>query len=149
MPAFEAAGVCLVIENYEKCTCEELADLVQKIGSPSLAICLDTVNSLGTLETPDKVVKELAPFVRSVHIKDFDVARVESRMGFTIVGKPAGEGMLNVDWLLKELHAAGAGCEPNMILELWTPYAGGIEETILLEKEWAARSIRYLKQYVC
>jgi sugar phosphate isomerase/epimerase len=147
MPAFEAAEICLALENYEHCTSEELANLIREIGSPSLAICLDTVNSLGALETPDKVVKELAPFVRSLHIKDFDIARVGSRMGFTIVGKPAGEGLLNVDWLLKELRSAGS--EPNIILELWTPHTGDLEETILLEQEWAARSIRYLKQYVC
>jgi hypothetical protein len=52
---------------------------------------------------------------------------------------------LNIDWLLAELRRAGA--EPNLILELWTPYMGSVEETIRLEQEWADRSVRFLKRY--
>jgi sugar phosphate isomerase/epimerase len=147
LPAFEAAGVCLALENYEGSPSPQLAALVRGLASPCLGICLDTVNSLGALETPAMVVEALAPYVRSLHIKDFDIARVESRMGYVVTGRPAGEGMLNIDWLLTEMRRAGS--EPNLILELWTPYQGSVEETIRLEEEWADRSVRFLKRYAC
>ena len=145
--AFESAGVCLALENYEGNTSGELAALVRDAASPCLGICLDTVNSLGAMETPAMVVAALAPYVHSLHIKDFDIARAESRMGYVVSGRPAGEGLLDIDWLLAEIRRAGP--EPNLILELWTPYQGTVEETIRLEAEWADRSIRFLKRYAC
>lgn len=147
LPAFESAGVCLALENYEGNTSGELAALVRDAASPCLGICLDTVNSLGAMETPAMVVAALAPYVHSLHIKDFDIARAESRMGYVVSGRPAGEGLLDIDWLLAEIRRAGP--EPNLILELWTPYQGTVEETIRLEAEWADRSIRFLKRYAC
>ena len=147
LPAFESAGVCLALENYEGNASRALAALVRDAASPCLGICLDTVNSLGAMETPAMVVAELAPYVRSLHIKDFEIARVESRMGFVVSGRPAGEGLLDVDWLLAEIRRAGQ--EPNLILELWTPYQGTVEETIRLEAEWAERSVRFLKRTAC
>ena len=144
LPRYEAAGVCLALENYEKYTAGELAGFVREIGSPALGVCLDTVNSLGALETPSMVVAELAPLVRSLHVKDFAIERVPSRMGYMVSGRPAGEGMLNLDWLVGQLRAVGAA--PNLILELWTPYQGSVEASVLLEEEWAARSVRFLKR---
>ena len=147
LPAFESAGVCLALENYEGNTSLQLAALVRDLASPCLGICLDTVNSLGALETPAMVVEALGPYVRSLHVKDFEITRAESRMGFIVAGRPAGEGRLNIDWLLAELRRAGS--EPNLILELWTPYMRSVEETIGLEQEWADRSVRFLKRYEC
>jgi sugar phosphate isomerase/epimerase len=147
LPAFEDANVCLALENYERYTSRELAGLVQEIDSPCLGVCLDTVNSLGAMETPAVVVGLLAPFVRSLHVKDFKIQRVESRMGYSVTGCPVGDGMLDIGWLLEELLAAASA--PNMIIELWTPYCGSVEKTIALEQEWAARSVTFLKRYAC
>jgi sugar phosphate isomerase/epimerase len=147
LPAYEAADVVLALENYEAYTSPQLLALLRDVSSPYLGVCLDTVNSLGILETPATVVEQLGPYVRSLHIKDFGIARAESRMGFVVAGRPAGEGLLNVDWLLAELQRVGS--EPNLILEQWTPYQGSVEETIKLEEEWADRSVRFLKRYTC
>jgi sugar phosphate isomerase/epimerase len=147
LPAFEDANVCLALENYERYTSRELAGLVHEIDSPCLGVCLDTVNSLGAMETPAMVVGELAPFVRSLHVKDFQIVRVESRMGYSVTGCAVGDGMLNIGWLLDELRAVGS--TPNMIIELWTPYCGSVEKTIALEQEWASRSVTFLKRYAC
>ena len=39
-----------------------------------------------------------------------------------------------------------SGRNPNVILELWTPFTGTMQNTINKEKEWAIRSIDYLKK---
>jgi hypothetical protein len=35
-----------------------------------------------------------------------------------------------------------------VVIELWTPFMGSVEETITLEREWAATSIRYLRELI-
>ena len=142
---FCSAGVVLAIENYEQLSCSELASLVERIDNPSVRICLDTVNSLGALETPRQVVAMLGPYVQNLHIKDFTIRRLASKMGYEVIGCPAGEGKLEIDWILCDLHRQGRN--PSVILEQWTPWAGSIESTIAMEEAWAARSVRFLQRY--
>lgn len=142
---FRSAGVILAIENYEQQSCAELASLVQRIGNPFVGICLDTVNSLGALEMPRQVVATLGPYVQNLHIKDFAIRRLPSQMGYEVIGSPAGEGKLEIEWILSELHRYGQN--PTVILEQWTPWAGSIERTVAIEEEWASRSISFLQRY--
>jgi len=142
---FRCAGVVLAIENYENQSCIELAALVTRISNPCVAVCLDTVNSLGALETPRQVVGVLGPFVQNLHIKDFSIRRVPSKMGYEVVGCPAGEGKLEIEWILSELRRHGRN--PSVILEQWTPWAGSIESTVAMEEEWASRSVSFLQKF--
>ncbi len=143
LPAFESSGVAIALENYEAHTTRELSGLVRRVNSPALGICLDTVNSLGALETPEQAASELAPHVLNLHVKDFDIIRVPSRMGFSVVGRPAGEGRLDVPRLLAEIRRHGR--DPSVILELWPPFCDALEAAIRTEEDWAKRSIGYLK----
>ena len=143
LPAYEKAGVNIALENHDEHRTDELAAFLDRIGSPSVGVCLDTVNSFAALEAPDRVVRNLAPYTLNLHVKDFEVMRFGSELGFSIVGRPAGEGRLDIEWTLSYLKEKGR--DPNAIVELWTPYTRTLEETIALEEEWAERSIRYLK----
>jgi hypothetical protein len=67
-------------------------------------------------------------------------------MGFRVEGRPAGEELLNVPWLLDLLHAQGAEC--NAILELWPPEQSSLADTIALEQRWARKSIDYLRTLI-
>ena len=141
---FAEARVAIAIENYERHRVAELVWLMDRLQSPWIGICLDTVNSFGAIECPDKVVKELAPYTINLHIKDFKVSRVKSQMGFSIIGCPAGEGMLDVDEVFKVLKQQGK--DPNVILELWTPFDETVGKTILKENDWVQRSIKNLRK---
>jgi sugar phosphate isomerase/epimerase len=143
LPSYERAGVTLALENYERHTAAELAALVYKIGSPSLGVCLDTVNSLGALETPAEVVCRLAPLTVNLHVKDFEIKRVPSMMGYVVTGCPAGTGRLDVPWLLDEMR--GCGRDPSVIVEQWPPFSDTIGVTVALEAAWAEQSVRYLQ----
>jgi sugar phosphate isomerase/epimerase len=146
LPEFEKRGVVIAIENYEKHGVRALADMIARIGSKSLGACLDTVNSLGALELPQEAIDALLPHTASLHVKDFDIVRADHRMGFSVVGTPAGKGRLNVPALLDA--ARNNGRDPNTILELWTPPAGSLEETVAREHQWAKESISFLRRYV-
>ena len=145
-PEIEAAGVTLAIENHDHFKARELLAIIQRINSQWVGVCLDTVNSFGALEGPEIVVETLGPWTVDLHIKDFCVSRAPHKMGFTLEGKPAGQGELNVPWLLATLDALGSECDA--ILELWPPPQPSTAETVALERTWAEESVAYLRQLI-
>jgi len=146
IPEFEKARVQLAVENHERHKVAELISLVKDINSPWLGICMDTVNSFGALEGLDYVITELAPYTVNLHMKDFKIQRLNHMMGFEILGTPAGKGQMDLNYTLSKIRQHGK--DPNVILELWTPYAGDINSTVQKEKYWADQSIEYLKNYI-
>jgi hypothetical protein len=82
--------------------------------------------------------------VLNLHIKDFHIARVPHQMGFTVTGRPAGSGFLDLPRLLQQLE--GSPCR-TAVLELWTPPGPHVAETIATEASWAAQSLQYLKPF--
>jgi sugar phosphate isomerase/epimerase len=143
IPEFEQAEICLAIENHDRFEARTLAQIVERIGSGYVGICLDTVNSFGALEGPKVVLEALGPLVVNLHIKDFSIFRASHLMGFTIEGRPAGQGQLSVPWLLAELGKLGL--DPNAILELWTPPEDTLPASIAKEDAWAVTSGEYLR----
>ena len=142
-PALERAAVTLAVENHDRFASAALAAMVRSAGSERVGICLDTVNSFGALEGPAPVVEALGPLTVNLHLKDFTVRRAPHKMGFAIEGAPAGEGRLDVPWLLGRLRAAGR--DPSVILEQWVPPEPDVEQTVAKELDWAERSLRYLR----
>ncbi len=45
----ERADICLAIENHDRFTAGQFRDMVTRLDSPHIGICLDTVNSFGAL----------------------------------------------------------------------------------------------------
>jgi sugar phosphate isomerase/epimerase len=142
-PDFERAGVTLAIENHDRFPVKTLAGMVQALSVRWVGICLDTVNSFGAMESPELVVDALAPLTVNLHLKDFTIYRPAHNLGFIVEGRPAGQGRLEIPWLLERLKQERRDC--NAILELWTPPAGTIEETLKREETWARESVAYLK----
>jgi sugar phosphate isomerase/epimerase len=145
LPILIESDVFLAIENA-RMPARALAHLVDSVRSPYVGVTLDTVNSLAIPEGTEQVVEDLAPFVKSVHVKDFVVERLWHRMGFSVHGRPAGKGQLNVPWLLERL--AGISPAPNVILELWPREQKSLQDTIQLENAWVAESVCYLRRYI-
>ncbi|MDZ7638057.1 MAG: TIM barrel protein [Bryobacterales bacterium] len=145
LPALETHGVYLAIENA-RTPARLLRQALDAIASPWLGITLDTVNSLSIPEGTEEVVRHLAAHTLCLHVKDFRVQRLWHKMGFSVEGTPAGEGQLDVPWLLGQLREAGA--DPNAILELWVPEQPSLEETIALEREWVEQSVETLRRLI-
>lgn len=143
LPQLLRQNCTLGIENHDRFKAKELANIMRRIDDEKVGICLDCANSLGAGEGLDWVTKQLAPYTVNLHIKDFTVERLPYKMGFTVLGRPAGKGMMNLAWMLTEL-ARYRGCQ-SAILELWTPPEATPEATVLKENKWAEESIAYLK----
>jgi 3-oxoisoapionate decarboxylase len=139
----ESANVCMAIENHDRFKSAVLAAMIRELDSPRVGICLDTVNSMGAGEGVETVVGNLAPHTMNLHIKDFTVKRVPNLMGFTVEGTPAGQGMLDVPYILQKL-APYAKCR-SAILEFWLPFENDLQTTLEKEKRWTQDSLQYLK----
>lgn len=146
LPTLEAAHVTLAIENHDRFHARTLAEIVQAVGSPRVGICLDTVNSFGALEGPAVVVATLAPYVVNLHVKEFIVRRVPHNMGFIVTGAPAGQGMLDVPWLLGQLQAHGR--QFNAIIETWLDPLPEIAATVAQERAYVEQSVAYLRSLI-
>lgn len=146
LPELEKRKITLAIENHDRFTARTFAEIIDKVGSERVGICLDSVNSMGAGEGIETVVDILGPFTVNLHIKDFSVQRVYHMMGFTIEGKPAGQGMLPIQEIVSKLETYQR-CE-SAILELWTPPENSIHETIEKEAKWAVESVDYLSKVI-
>jgi 3-oxoisoapionate decarboxylase len=147
LPALERQDVTLALENNEAFSALEFAGIITRIASPHVGICLDTANSLGRPETLQTVVEHLAEHAVVLHAKDYDVRRIDTRMGFSVVGTAAGDGRVDFNWVLAELRRRGRS-GISIIVEHWPPFAGTIEESIRIEEEWLSRSVRFLRSKV-
>ncbi len=145
LPRLEAAGIVLAIENYEHLRVELLRRLVDDIGSPWVAVCLDPVNSFGAGQDTTRAVETLAAVTAAVHVKDFRVARLPHKMGYELTGAPAGTGQLDVCGLLAAVGARGGGF--SAVLEQWVPWQGTIEATVELEHEWLEKSAENMRRW--
>jgi sugar phosphate isomerase/epimerase len=146
VPSFERKGIVLAIENHDRFTTRVLARTLERIDSAYVGICLDTVNSLGALEGPEAVIDALGPWVVNLHVKDLAIYRPIYGMGFTIEGRPAGQGRLDIPRLLERMGALNR--DLSAILELWTPPERSLAETVAKESAWATASVAYLRQLI-
>ncbi|MEM6428457.1 MAG: sugar phosphate isomerase/epimerase family protein [Deinococcota bacterium] len=140
---FADAEIVLAIENHDRFSAATLRDIIEDLASSWVGVCLDTVNSFGSLEGPAVVLNILAPYVVNLHIKDFTIAREPHNMGFRISGTPAGQGMLDIPWLVRQLPTDKRVI--TGIVELWPAPEPVLAETIAKEARWVAESAAFLQ----
>lgn len=91
-------GVKIAVENHKDFESPELAEMLVRISSKYLGVCIDTGNSMALLEDPASTVAALAPHALSTHIKDMAVR--EAPEGFLLSEVPLGQGILHLPALL-------------------------------------------------
>jgi 3-oxoisoapionate decarboxylase len=143
MPAYEAAGVTVALETYEQVPVAMLIDVVKRVASPALGICLDPGNCVAALEFPTETITRTAPYVRNLHVKDFAFTRKDGWVGFTFAGCRLGEGLLDYDGMIQTVRPDERGI--NQIIEHWLPWQGDSATTITLEDQWTVHSLHYLR----
>ena len=116
-PELERLGIVLAIENHDRFPAMSLALIMDAIRQPERRHLPGHGEFVWMPRRPRIRRVHAGPFVVSLHVKDFTIRRAGHMMGFEITGAPAGQGMLDIPWLLRQLRAAGR--DPNAILELW------------------------------
>jgi len=144
LPTLQRAGVTLGLENHDRLLAAEFRAIVEGVASSQVGICLDTANSLGAGEGLAEVVRTLAPYTVNLHLKDVGIRRLPHLQGFQMDGRVAGQGMLNIYWVVEEVARHGR-CQ-TAVLEQWVPPEHDVLATIAKEAAWAEESLTYLKQ---
>ena len=146
LPELHQRNITLGIENHDRFRARQLAQIMEAVGDAAVGICLDCANSLGAGEGLEQVADILTPYTVNLHIKDFAIRRLPHKMGFTVSGMPAGQGMLNLPWLLEKLK----NCQPSRcqsaVLEQWVVPEPQSGDTLLKEQQWADSGVSYIKK---
>lgn len=139
----------LAIENHKDWRTGQMLDMIKRLGSEYIGVCIDTGNSFALLEDPMAVVEAYAPVGFSVHLKDMAVAEYEE--GFLLADVPLGEGVLDLAGMAEILRKANP--EIKFSLEMATRDA--LKVPCLTDKYWAtfanvpgsdlARALRYVR----
>jgi sugar phosphate isomerase/epimerase len=150
LPAFERQGVTLALETYEQVPTAMLVELVERVASPNLGICLDPANMVAALEHPNDVIEACAPHTVNVHVKDFAFTRRGGWVGFTLDGAPLGTGLLDYHRLATLVRPDERGID--QIVEHWLPWLDdaadgaheGADTTVRTEREWTLAALAAL-----
>jgi sugar phosphate isomerase/epimerase len=103
-PLAARCGVRLAVENHKDFRVSELLDMLRRLSSEHVGVCVDTNNSIALLEDPMEVVEALAPWAHAAHLKD--VALAPYGDGFLLADVPLGDGVLDIPAMVRVLRRA-------------------------------------------
>jgi 3-oxoisoapionate decarboxylase len=103
-PAIDRHQLSIGIENHKDFLAAELVELLRAIDSPYVGACVDFGNNVALLEAPMDVVRQLAPFAVTTHVKDMAVRAYDD--GFELSEVPLGAGFLPLGDMIVALRAA-------------------------------------------
>ncbi len=130
-PIVSKHDLLLAIENHKDYRAGELMDLLGRLGSRHVGVCVDTGNSIALLEEPLEVTRTLAPRAFTVHLKDMAVAECED--GFLLAEVPLGEGFLDLPKMIALLREARPEIRFNLEMITRDP----LRVPCLTEQYWA------------
>ncbi len=93
-PIVKKHRIKLAVENHKDWKAAELLDILKGLSSPWVGITLDFGNNISLLEDPMEVIKALAPYAFSTHVKDVGLAEYEQ--GFLMSEVPLGNGIIDL-----------------------------------------------------
>src|SRR2546426_634333 len=130
-PILKKHRVRLAIENHKDRRVPEMLDMLKRISSEYVGVCVDVGNNIALLEEPMAVVEALAPFAFSTHLKDMAVQEYEE--GFLLSEVPLGEGFLDLQKMVAVLQKANPTIQFNLEMITRDP----LKIPCLTKKNWA------------
>lgn len=141
-PVAEAAGVTLAIENHADYRGYELAQVLERVGSPAVGARLDTGNAYCAIEEPVAAAEALARYTFATHIKDEVVEAEPGNRGLqpgllALRGCALGEGHVDFVTIL-DLLARQGPLGNDLALTMEVP-AASIETSIAYARTTLAK----------
>jgi sugar phosphate isomerase/epimerase len=127
LPASDAAGIALLLENHSDFTVDEYRSLITEAGG-STGVFLDLINPIAALDDPVPVVRALAPLARAGHVKDYVFESIPTddgyhRRGFAVRYRYPGEGVADLPLLVSALQEGLEGRDFHLSVEGLDNYA--------------------------
>ncbi|HSF53166.1 MAG TPA: TIM barrel protein [Algoriphagus sp.] len=120
----------LAIENHKDWKAAELAQIIQNLSSEWVGVTLDFGNNVSLLEEPMDVIRTLAPFAFSTHVKDMGVKPFDK--GFLLSEVPLGTGIVD----LKEAVTLCQNHNPSVTFSLEMITRDPLEIPCLEDSYW-------------
>lgn len=130
-PLAAKAKVTLAVENHKDFRTDELIDLLRRLSSERLGVCVDTGNNLALLEDPAATVAALAPLARTVHLKDIGLE--DAPDGFRMTEVPLGRGVFDLPAMVAALRKGN----PKVRFHLEMITRDPLSIPCLTDKYWA------------
>ncbi|MCW5516866.1 sugar phosphate isomerase/epimerase family protein [Muriicola sp. Z0-33] len=130
-PIVRKHKIKLAVENHKDWRINEFLEILKHVGSQWVGITLDTGNNISLLEDPMEVVKELAPYSFSVHLKDMAVEEYDD--GFLMSEVNLGEGYLDIEEMIRIIKKE----QPNIRFNLEMITRDPLKIPCLTDKYWA------------
>jgi sugar phosphate isomerase/epimerase len=99
------ARVAVAVENHQDVASEDLLALCRGFDSEWFGVVLDAANPLATAEHPIEFARLLMPWIKYVHLKDYQIHWSDE--GYRLARCPVGSGVVPFDELLPLLRAHG------------------------------------------
>jgi 3-oxoisoapionate decarboxylase len=112
LPVLTKYKVPLAIENHKGWRSAELAEWVKATGSEYVGVCLDMVNNVALVETPQQTIETLAPYAIFVSFKDIGVDFYSD--GILLSEVPLGEGLFDLSTFVASMQKRN----PKMLFQL-------------------------------
>lgn len=90
LPLLEEKKIKLALENHTETFADEIFWLIDQINHPLVGACVDTVNSMAVLESPQYAIERLAPYAFVNHFCDHRLDR--DQFGIRFHGVALGDG---------------------------------------------------------
>jgi len=120
----------LAIENHKGWRSGELAEWVKSTGSEYVGVCLDLVNNVSLIETPQQTIDTLAPYTIFVSFKDIGVDFYPQ--GILLSEVAFGDGLLD----LKAIVARFQKKDPKMLFQLEMLTRDPLKVPVFTEQYW-------------
>lgn len=130
-PIMRKHGMKLAVENHKDWRSEEFLEILKNIDSEWVGVTLDTGNNLSLLEDPMEVVKALAPYAFTVHLKDMAVEEYED--GFLMAEVNLGDGFLDIEGMIAVMRKHNPDIRFNLEMITRDP----LKIPCLTEEYWA------------
>jgi sugar phosphate isomerase/epimerase len=129
-PVLRKYKMPLAIENHKGWRSAELAEWVKSTGSEYVGVCLDLVNNVSLIETPQQTIDTLAPYTIFVSFKDIGVDFYPD--GILLSEVPFGEGHLDLAGIVERFQKK----DPNMLFQLEMLTRDPLKVPIFTEQYW-------------
>ena len=130
-PVVARHKVWLAVENHKDHRVAERVELMKRLSSEYIGMCVDVGNSFALCEDPMEVVRAYAPWAFSVHLKDQAVREYED--GFLFADVHLGKGFLDLPGMVRVLREA----RPEVRFSLEVITRDSLRVPVLTAKYWA------------
>lgn len=143
IPLLEETGVRLALENHTETFADEVLWVIKQVKHPQVGACVDTVNSMGVLESPEYATEVLAPYAYNNHFCDHKLDR--DQFGIRFHGVALGDGDIDCQKTLDTIIKHSPTDRITFEIE-WDMGSDTIEEARKKQLDACLRSIKYARE---